>query len=80
MAAYLAGRGITVNPPPSLRWAPALHRPDGNDAPAMIGRIDSIDGELIGIARTWLTRDAVGNWHRLDRTMLGPVAGVERPE
>jgi len=75
VAAYLASRGITVNPPPSLRWAPALHRPDGNDAPAMIGRIDSIDGELIGIARTWLTCDAAGNWYRRDRAMLGRAAG-----
>jgi putative DNA primase/helicase len=75
MAAYLAGRGITVNPPPSLRWAPALRRRDGTDGPAMIGRIDSIDGELIGIARTWLTRDAAGNWYRRDRAMLGRATG-----
>ena len=75
VAAYLAGRGITVNPPPSLRWAPALRRRDGTDGPAMIGRIDSIDGELIGIARTWLTRDAAGSWCRLDRAMLGRAAG-----
>jgi hypothetical protein len=34
---YLAGRGITINPPPSLRWAPALRRPDGTQAPAMVG-------------------------------------------
>jgi hypothetical protein len=75
VAAYLAGRGITVNPPLSLRWAPALRRPDGTDGPAMIARIDSIDGELIGIARTWLTRDATGNWYRFDRAMLGRGAG-----
>lgn len=75
VAAYLAGRGITVDPPPSLRWAPALRRRDGTDGPAMIARIDNIDGELIGIARTWLTRDATGNWHRLDRAMLGRAAG-----
>jgi hypothetical protein len=61
--------------PPSLRWAPAMRRRDGTDGPAMIGRIDSIDGELIGIARTWLARDAAGNWHRLDRAMLGRATG-----
>ena len=75
VAAYLAGRGITVDPPPSLRWAPALRRPDGTNGPAMIARIDSIDGELIGIARTWLARDAAGNWRRRDRAMLGRVTG-----
>jgi putative DNA primase/helicase len=75
VAAYLAGRGITVNTPPSLRWAPALRRRDGTDGPAMIGRIDSIDGELVGIARTWLTRDGAGSWHRHDRAMLGRAAG-----
>jgi putative DNA primase/helicase len=71
VAAYLADR----NPPPSLRWALALRRPDGKNGPAMIARIENIDGELIGIARTWLTRDATGNWHRLDRAMLGRAAG-----
>jgi Toprim domain-containing protein len=68
--------GVSTIPlPPSLRWAPALRRPDGTHRPAMIARIDSIDGELIGIARTWLARDAAGNWCRLDRAMLGRAAG-----
>jgi putative DNA primase/helicase len=75
VATYLAGRGITVDPPPSLRWAPALHRPDGTNGPAMIARIDSIDGELIGIARTWLVHDAAGSWCRRDRAMLGRATG-----
>jgi putative DNA primase/helicase len=72
---YLASRGITIDPPPSLRWAPALRRLDGTDGPAMVARIDSIDGELIGIARTWLTRDGAGKWCRLGRAMLGRAAG-----
>jgi hypothetical protein len=75
VARYLAGRGITTAVPPTLRWAPALRRPDGRYGPAMIARIDGIDGELIGIARTWLSRDAAGNWSRLDRAMLGRAAG-----
>jgi putative DNA primase/helicase len=72
---YLADRGITIPLPPSLRWAPALRRPDGTHRPAMIARIDSIDGELIGIARTWLARDTAGSWHRHDRAMLGRATG-----
>jgi putative DNA primase/helicase len=75
VASYLAGRGITIDPPPSLRWAPALRRQDGTNGPAMVARIDNIDVELIGIARTWLTRDAAGCWRRLDRAMLGRAAG-----
>jgi hypothetical protein len=41
----------------------------------MVARIDSLDGELIGISRTWLDRDAIGQWHRGDRAMLGCAAG-----
>jgi hypothetical protein len=41
----------------------------------MVGRIDGPDGELIGIHRTWLDRDAAGIWRRRDRAMLGRAAG-----
>lgn len=76
VARYLAGRGITIAPPPSLRWAPSLRRPDGTSGPAMVARIDGLDGDLIGIARTWLVRDAAGVWRRRDRAMLGRAAGA----
>jgi len=72
---YLAGRGLTLPTPPSLRWEPSLRRPDGTHGPAMIARIDSIDGEMIGIARTWLDRDQDGRWVRRDRAMLGQATG-----
>jgi hypothetical protein len=72
---YLYGRGITIPVPRSLRWAPALKRPDGGSGPAMVARIDNVDGELIGVHRTWLHRDAVGIWRREDRAMLGRAAG-----
>jgi phage/plasmid primase-like uncharacterized protein len=54
VAAYLAGRGITIPPPPSLRWAARCRHPTGVCLSAMIGRIDSVDGELIGVHRTFL--------------------------
>ena len=72
---YLAGRGISIAPPPSLRFAPSLRRSDGTYRPAMVARIDNIDGKLVGVARTWLHRDAGGNWCRLDRAMLGRAVG-----
>jgi hypothetical protein len=72
---YLADRGITLPPPPSLRWTPALRRPDGKYAPAMVARVDNIDGELIGVHRTWIERSLDGVWRRRDRASLGPIAG-----
>jgi hypothetical protein len=72
---YLAGRGITLAVPPSLRWTPSMRRPDGTYAPAVVARVDSLDGELIGVHRTWLVSDASGVWRRRDRASLGPIAG-----
>jgi hypothetical protein len=72
---YLAGRNLTLPVPPSLRWAPALRRPDGTSGPAMVARVDGLDGELIGIHRTFLACDASGLWRRRDRASLGPIAG-----
>jgi putative DNA primase/helicase len=75
VARYLAGRDITVPAPPSLRWAPSLRRPDGTYAPAIVARVDGLDGELIGVHRTWLARVDCGQWHRRDRASLGAIAG-----
>ncbi len=75
VVAYLVGRSINITPPQSLRYAPALRRPDGNRGPAMVARIDDVAGELIGIARTWLDRGPDGRWCRRDRAMLGRAAG-----
>jgi putative DNA primase/helicase len=41
----------------------------------MVARIESIDGELIGVHRTWLDRSQDGRWRRRDRAMLGRAAG-----
>jgi putative DNA primase/helicase len=71
VAAYLAGRRITLPPPPSVRWAPSLRRPDGTNGPAMVARVDNLDSELIGVHRTYLTRDDGGAWRRRDRASLG---------
>jgi hypothetical protein len=71
---YLAGRGITIPMPLSLRWAPALRRPDRTYGPAMVARVDNLDGELIGVHRTWIERGPNGIWRRRDRASLGPIA------
>jgi putative DNA primase/helicase len=75
VTAYLASRGLTISPPVSLRYAPALRRLGGTSSPAMVARIDNIDGELIGISRTWLDHSPDGRWRRRDRAMLGCAAG-----
>ena len=72
---YLTGRHIALPPPPSLRYAPALRRPDGRSGPAMVARIESLDGELIGVHRTWIDRGLDGIWRRRNRAMLGRAAG-----
>jgi putative DNA primase/helicase len=41
----------------------------------MVARVDSVDGELIGVHRTWLDCNKCGQWHRRDRAMLGRAAG-----
>jgi phage/plasmid primase-like uncharacterized protein len=42
----------------------------------MVARVDSLDGELIGIHRTWLDCGPDGIWRRRDRASLGPIAGA----
>src|SRR5262249_2358980 len=54
VACYLAGRGITTPLPRSLRWAPRCPHPTGIYLPAMVATVENIDGELIGIHRTFL--------------------------
>jgi hypothetical protein len=75
VAAYLAGRGITIAPPESLRMAPSLRRLDGTYQPAMVARVDDVNGCLIGIHRTWLELLPDGGWQRHDRASLGPISG-----
>jgi putative DNA primase/helicase len=72
---YLTERGITIPIPQSLRYAPAMRRPEGSYGPAMVARIDDVDGRLIGLHRTWLARDPAGAWRRFDRASLGPIGG-----
>jgi hypothetical protein len=49
----LVERGITLKPPPSLRWATALKHPSGVWAPAMIAKVVNVDGEFVCIQRIY---------------------------
>lgn len=66
---------ITLDPPPCLRWAPRLRRPDKTYGAGMIALVQHIKRGVVGIHRTWLERDVPGNWRRLDRASLGPIGG-----
>ena len=57
---YLRSRGITVAPPPTLRFHPALKHPDGCALPAMVAAVQGSDGGLAGIHRTYLRPAGTG--------------------
>jgi putative DNA primase/helicase len=54
---YLISRGIIIAPPPCLRFVPNCLHPNGSRLPAMVARINNVDGEIIGIHRTFLRSD-----------------------
>lgn len=74
---YLRARGITVAPPPSLRFAPSLrHGPTGLDMPAMIAAVQSADRRVVGVQRTYLTADGMRKAQvSAPRMSLGSLTG-----
>jgi putative DNA primase/helicase len=75
VVAYLAGRGITIPPPPCLRWSPSLRRPDKTYAPGMVALVEHVETGVVGVHRTYLYRDEAGIWRRRDRASLGAIGG-----
>jgi putative DNA primase/helicase len=76
VARYLRSRGIEIVPPLSLRWTPACRHPGGRTLPAMLARIEAVDGEFIGVHRTFLTADGSGKAVvEPAKAMLGRAAG-----
>src|SRR6185437_10187658 len=53
----------------------SLRRSDGTYGPAVVARVDDVEGRLIAIHRTWIGLDDNGIWRRLDRKALGPIRG-----
>ena len=73
---YLAGRGIAMPVPLSLRWNKRCwHSGERAYLPAMVSAIRNVDGELIGVHRTYLVSDDRGQWRRRERASLGPIRG-----
>ena len=76
--AYLRGRGISIPPPPSLRFHEGLrHKGSGRCLPAMIAAVTIWPGdEVAGIHRTYLKFDGSGKADVDPNKMsLGSIAG-----
>lgn len=74
---YLESRGITLIPPSSLRFHGLIRHPEGGGWPAMLALVRrGVDGERLGIHRTYLARDGGGKAEvATAKMMLGPCRG-----
>ena len=74
---YLRNRGITIPPPPSIRYHGALkHGPTGLHLPAMVCVIQAPDRSVVGVHRTFLCMDGSAKALVTSPKMaLGPIAG-----
>jgi len=74
---YLRSRGLRLPPAPVLGFSPRCwNRETGRKLPAMLARVDDIDGNFLAVHRTWLLPDASGKAKLEDQKMsLGPFRG-----
>ena len=75
---YLKGRGLTVEPPATLRYHPGLkHGPTGLPLPAMVAAVTMWPGrEVVAIHRTFLVADGRKKAPvSQNKMMLGPCTG-----
>jgi putative DNA primase/helicase len=74
---YLRARGLTIPPPPSLRFHPGLKHRSGNNWPAIVALVTrGTDDAPVAVHRTYLARD--GKSKALvepSKMMLGPTRG-----
>lgn len=78
VAKYLGSRGLDYTLPLSaaLRCAPSLKHPTGARCPAMLGKVIGVNGEFLGVHRTFLARDGQGKAViEPNKMMLGPCKG-----
>jgi DNA primase len=77
--AYLRSRSITVDIPPTIRFHPELQYRDDDiktTLPAMVGAVQSPDGHICAIHRTYLAACGSGKANVSSvKKMLGPVQG-----
>ena len=63
---YLRCRGITIDPPDSIRYHEGIH--------ALVAAIQNLAGEVTGIQRIFLATDGRGTW-ATRKMSLGPIKG-----
>jgi hypothetical protein len=74
---YLVRRGITLPPPPSLRFVPAQKHTDTSlYFPVMLAAVQSPSGEIVAVHRTFLAIDGTKKASvSRPKMMLGPCMG-----
>jgi hypothetical protein len=71
---YLRRRGVGLPAAPVLRFAPhCWNREAGRELPAMLARVDDVNGEFVAVHRTYLTADGRKAALRNPKMSLGPV-------
>src|SRR5439155_20862646 len=74
---YLVSRGLSLTPPPTLRFHAGLKHPSGGTWPAMVALVTrGADDVPLAIHRTFLARDGGGKGPvDPQKMMLGPCRG-----
>jgi putative DNA primase/helicase len=77
VARYLAGRGIDLPPPPSLRYAPRCwHGAARRHLPAMVALVEHVERGIVGVHRTYLRADGADKAAVAPaKASLGPIGG-----
>jgi hypothetical protein len=76
VACYLRKRGITLPPPPSLRFHARLWHNSQTSCPAMVALVtNAVSGEPMAVHRTYLNQAGDKAQVEPNKMMLGPTAG-----
>lgn len=75
--AYLAVRGLGhLTGSRALRWCPAISHPAGGRHPALLAMVQDVEGQPVGIHRTYVTPDGARARHLSPgKASLGPIGG-----
>jgi hypothetical protein len=76
--AYFHSRGLIVPETGKLRFAPSLPHDSGASYPAIVARVDRVNGDMVAIQRTFLAPDGSGKApvdKRKQKMSLGPTKG-----
>jgi hypothetical protein len=76
--AYFHSRGLIIPKTGKLRFAPSLPHDSGASYPAIVARVDRVNGDMVAIQRTFLALDGSGKAPvdtRKQKMSLGPTKG-----